>query len=325
MRAFSATLFLFFIPLAVFSDKIIHSEDQSVWFTGALIAPSGDAVPKGHFNIEPYFYAYAFTGNYNDHWKAISSPTFWSLQWQLPVQFGMTPWMDFSFTATTSYNLCDGASHVGINDPTIGFDFQFVRQSFERGDLLPSIKFTLSEIFPLGKYQNLNPAKNNTDAMGAGSFTTLFGLTFGKLFNMPGPDHYTNLRLNLSYFYAAPTRLHGFNSYGGGYGTNVRFYPSQNFNIDFAFETTLTQNWVFSCDFIARWHSKSRFTGNPGTNSTGALAILGGPSGIQYSIAPAIEYNFGPNIGIIAGSWMSLAGRNTSQFYSGIAAINIYY
>jgi hypothetical protein len=35
-------------------------------------------------------------------------------------------------------------------------------------------------------------------------------------------------------------------------------------------------------------------------------------SGEYWSMAPALEYNFNPNIGVIAGAEISFAGRNTS-------------
>ncbi len=48
------------------------------------------------------------------------------------------------------------------------------------------------------------------------------------------------------------------------------------------------------------------------------------PTSAQFSIAPAIEYNWNANIGIIFGSWFTLAGKNSTQFTSGVFAFNYY-
>jgi hypothetical protein len=49
------------------------------------------------------------------------------------------------------------------------------------------------------------------------------------------------------------------------------------------------------------------------------------PSNEQWSVAPAIEYNWSKNVGLIVGSWFSFAGRNSVRFISGVAALNIYF
>ena len=55
------------------------------------------------------------------------------------------------------------------------------------------------------------------------------------------------------------------------------------------------------------------------------IAPIGAPEGWQLSLAPAIEYNFNENWGVIAGPWFTVAGKNSSAFIVGMLAINIYY
>jgi hypothetical protein len=52
--------------------------------------------------------------------------------------------------------------------------------------------------------------------------------------------------------------------------------------------------------------------------------VNGGPSSSQYSLAPAIEYNWSQNIGLIGGVWFTVAGQNISQFNSIVIALNYY-
>ncbi|MCB1827280.1 MAG: hypothetical protein KDH94_02560 [Coxiellaceae bacterium] len=42
----------------------------------------------------------------------------------------------------------------------------------------------------------------------------------------------------------------------------------------------------------------------------------------SFSIAPAIEYNFNGNLGIIAGVWFGVDGRNTPEFASYVFSLD---
>ena len=71
-------------------------------------------------------------------------------------------------------------------------------------------------------------------------------------------------------------------------------------------------------DFQYQHSNKNRFSGKKG----GSAPIA--PSSEQISMAPALEYNFNANVGIIGGAWFSVAGRNSTQFISWVLALNIY-
>jgi hypothetical protein len=49
------------------------------------------------------------------------------------------------------------------------------------------------------------------------------------------------------------------------------------------------------------------------------------PSRGATSLAPAIEYNFNGNVGIIVGAIVTLSGRNTDASVIPVAAVNIVY
>ena len=42
------------------------------------------------------------------------------------------------------------------------------------------------------------------------------------------------------------------------------------------------------------------------------------------TVAPALEYLWDQHVGIIAGPWMSLRGRNTSEFFGAVVALYLY-
>ncbi len=64
-----------------------------------------------------------------------------------------------------------------------------------------------------------------------------------------------------------------------------------------------------------------KFKGINGTNEDGSEATNASASSEQWSLAPALEYNFSEDVGIIAGIWFSTSGRNTIDFISYVASL----
>jgi hypothetical protein len=117
----------------------------------------------------------------------------------------------------------------------------------------------------------------------------------------------------------------GFNAYGGGYQTQGTVYPGWNYQGIVSFEFTLNQNWVLTLDNVYTHINKNRFSGNPGVTASGNPATVGDPSSEQLSFAPAIEYNFSSNIGIIAGAWVTATGRNSTEFRSAVIELDVTF
>lgn len=315
-----------FLSTFLFADKVItprhEVEIENPWYTGPLLAPSSVIVPPGHFNFEPYVYVIANTGSYDAHGKVKKSDTFWANIFQPVCEVGLTSWMDMQIQPSVVYNYTEHQAQWLFYDLPVTFDFQLLSPSHPE-DWTPYIKLALTEIFPTGKYQHLNPKKKGVDVSGTGSFRTSAGLVIGEMFHLKGA-HFLIARLLLFYELPAPVELRGFNAYGGGYGTKARFFPAQNWQADLGVELTLTKNWVLACDFVGSWAVATRFSGNPGRAADGSPAALGiGPSS-QYALAPAIEYNWSENLGMIGGSWFTVAGHNAPRFWSTVIALNYY-
>lgn len=320
-------LLLSLVFLNLFADKVIvpqvHSEEANPWYTGPLLAPSSAVVPVGHFNFEPYVYIIANTGGYDSHGKVVKADTSWSNSFQPVLEIGLTKWMDVQILPAVAYNYNQHQARWVFQDFILTVDFQLLKQA-HIDDWTPYIKFFVTEIFPTGKYRNLNPKKMGVDIGGTGSFRTSTGLVIGEMFHIQGAN-FVIARLSLEYQLPAPVRLLGLNNYGGGYGTNARFFPGQNFEADLGVELTLNKNWVLACDFVGLWTGKPHFSGTTGKNPDGTRAQLGSPGfSSQYSLAPAIEYNWKENMGVIGGCWFTVAGHNAPRFWSAVFAFNYY-
>lgn len=303
-------------PLHHYIDEDGSHEVLAPWFTGPLLAPSSIVIPLGHYNIEPYIYAVANTAKYDANWHTVKMETFWNNYFQPSFQFGIAPRLDFQFNPTVYYNTTRGVSSWQWGDMPIGIDLQLYRGGGELTDWITALKLALKETLPLGKYQKLNPEKFGTDVGGQGSWQTGLGLIWGNLFYL-GKGRFVATRFSFSYTLPAPVRVKNLNAYGGGPGTRGTVYPAQNFTIDLGSEWGLTQNWVFALDVVASWSGKVRFKGDTAVKNTA-------PASAQFSLAPAIEYNWNANLGIIFGPWFTFAGRNSERFASAIFALNYY-
>ncbi len=299
----------------------IIEENKGPWFTGPLLAPSGHVVPVGYMNLEPYVFVSDTFGEYNKHWHAESEPTIIGVNPLVFLQIGLTDWMDIQIAPQLIYNHSQGRSSTHFGDLPIGFDIQLLEDKPD--NWYPAIKLTLRESFPTGKYQHLNPNKHGTDESGSGSYITNIGLVIARLFHLGG-IYYFNARLSNFYNIAAPVHIKGFNAYGGGFGTSGKAHPGQSLNTIIGLEITLAQHWAFALDIANLYSGKTTFSGNKGRTAAGTPAIVGDPSSDQVSLAPAIEYNFNSSVGIIAGAWFSVAGKNSAEFATGVIAINWY-
>ena len=126
------------------------------------------------------------------------------------------------------------------------------------------------------------------------------------------------LRWYGSYRIGTATFVKGYNAYGGGSKTRGKEYPGNSLFVGASIQYNLTQRWVFACDALYEHYNKDRFSGR-------TVKRMTNPSSERFSIAPALEYNWSSNIGMIAGVWVSMAGRNTAQFVSGVLKVNTYF
>lgn len=335
------TIFLIAVQEGIYARKGEPEEEtpQEVevepWFTGTLLCPSGNVVPVGYVNIEPYVFATDTFAKYNRNWKSKSIPCFWSVNPLIFTQIGLTEKLDFLFQPQFFWNETQGRSSTRFGDLPVGLDIQLVAAT--KTGWWPAVKLALRENLPTGKYQKLNPDKLGTDASGTGSFVTTAGLVFARLFHVRKAQ-YLSTRFFVSYSLPARVHVKGFNTYGGGSGTRGYVYPGDSLTAIVGLEYSLTRNWVLALDMMNVYTNKNRFKGRKGraagasenpfegfeTTDGSGEANVGGPSSDQISLAPAIEYNFSEAVGIIGGCWFTVAGRNTGHFVSGVLAVNWY-
>lgn len=281
------------------------------WFTGPIVTTSARLVPYGHFTIEPYYYWTQFPGVYGKHWEQISKPNFYEHTIQVVYKIGIAKKVNLSGIVQGFYSWSQGHSATTFGDLPIGFDFELHNKDNR------FLKFSVQETFPTGRYQKLNPKKLLTDAGGAGSYVTQFSITGGSLHHFKG-HNFLSLRLNLAANFPSPVHVKGANTYGGDPTTRGTVHPGIGFTFSGGAEYSLTRNWALAMDIVGVYAAKTGFNGH-------TILPVGGPSSVQYSAAPAIEYNWSEALGLIVGSWFTVAGRNSFRFINAVAALNYNY
>jgi len=292
------------------------------WWTGPLLAPAGHNIPAGHTNVELYGFHTDNDGIYNRHWKLTHTAGTISDVFNPLFTHGLSDKLDLQIGVPYAFNKSVRGSSHHISDTGVTLGYQLIEQKEAR--FRPDVRFTLQEIIPTGRFLDLNPVNNGAGSTGLGSYQTAASLNFQLL--TPFTDvHYLRTRLSVSYVYASDVNLHGFSSYGGSDTTYGIIDPGNLASLDIAGEFSLTQHWVAVMEGYFAKRDSAIFRGNPGITATGLPAAIGNDTVEEFTIAPALEYNFNANVGIIGGVWFTLAGKDTSEFQSIVIALNAYF
>ena len=83
----------------------------------------------------------------------------------------------------------------------------------------------------------------------------------------------------------------------------------------------MTRRWVLAADFFRTYADGTHIVGLQ--NSVFSNTTLG--SSGSWAMAPAVEYNFSPLVGVIAGVQFDFAGHNTNRYIEPQVAINLVF
>ncbi len=127
------------------------------WYTGSIFSTTGLNVPVGLFNLQPFIYYSGYYGTYSDQYRVKHSPYLHEIESQTLWKTGLAPFVDVEVITQFFYRTRKNQSSFQVGDLPCTIGFQAHITSFL--DPIPSIRITLQEIFPTGKYNNLNPKK----------------------------------------------------------------------------------------------------------------------------------------------------------------------
>lgn len=302
-------------PLFARRGHRLHHEDQGPWFTGTLLAPSAYTLPKGYFYTEPLVVSTDIRGSFDAHWHKKKSPDIWRINPQLPLFYGVTSILEVGIAPQFYHTHRKGASDTVFGD----LQAEIALHVFDDKpkEWLPAVKIAVGQLFPTGKYQKLNPKKLGTDLGGIGSYATKIEIDFSKLVAVDS-RHHLNTHLSLFYAHYFDTHVQSFNAYGGDPETKGKVSPGDVYGAILGMEYTLAKYVNLACDFVYQSKEANRFHGR-------TILPVGAPASKSISFAPALEFAFKPNMGLIGGVVFTGFGKNIPNTVSYVASFNIIF
>lgn len=282
------------------------------WFTGPLLMPAPTTASPQHPCFESGVTVIDGYGSYNNNWKIEAiTPKTWSINYLEYWQFGITGHLGCEIIASLQSNYKKHISSTQFLDTIFRLGYQITQDKYTKGSWLPDIRIIFQEQFPTGRYQKLNPNKNNLDQSGGGAFVSGLWIATLKGFKWP-TDHAFNLGGAIGYFLQSSVKVKGINSYGGNHFTEGRVYPGNSLSIFFSGEFEITNHLgiAFDSNYIQTF--SGRFKGNQGTGNPVNL-----PQSVSFQLAlPEIEVIISKQAGFIFGPWWTFSGQNSPAFVS---------
>ncbi|WP_230473661.1 transporter [Dyella choica] len=268
-----------------------------------MMANSAAALPKGHFLIEPYLYDV----------RSPQADNFGSLTY---MEYGITNRLMAGLIPTFGYTrAANGSSSAGVETGDVSILAQYSLTPFREDSAIPAMALMVQESLPTGRYDRLrNPM---VDAQGDGAYTTTVQLNTQTYFWMPN-GRIVRMRLNAGGSFSHRTEVDGISIYGTPGGFHGYAKPGRAFNINAAWEYSMTQRWVLAFDLVYHYAEGTRMNGVADSmrvaNRSGSSAYFG--------FAPAVEYNWRNNLGVLVGVRVFTGGHNSATTFTPAIALN---
>ncbi len=212
--------------------------ELSPFFAGSLMSLSGRTMPQGRVAARAYWLHNRYGGFFNENWRFQSTETTSKNQQVTFLIFGVTKAIDF-IVIPQWVGRHDEDDYVAFGDLPVAIGFQAFQPP--EHSWLPSVRVFVQQLFPTGSYQNLAPTSSGTPGSGSGSYGTTLGMAVEKAFHL-SKHYFLRTRINLLYSLFQPVDVQGFNSYGGGFGTNGRVEPGTVTSVTLTGELALTRH-----------------------------------------------------------------------------------
>ncbi|MEP7066451.1 MAG: transporter [Gemmatimonadota bacterium] len=306
-------------PLVAHAQRQSDSSgrDQSLddaWWTGPMLAASPNTLPAGHILLEPYFFDV----------KTAHTNGFGTLTYAL---VGLFDRLTVGSIIITGWNKPDDgtpSSGMGLGDVTMQATYRLTRSA--KGSWVPITAVVLQETLPTGKFDRLG--HRPSDGLGSGSYTSSIAF-YAQSYYWLANHRILRMRLNLTQSFSNSANLHDVSVYGTPDGFRGTAKPGAVFASGIAAEYSLTQRWVlaFDAQFNHYWNTRvSGFDSNDPVSVANAPSILlNSGSHHSFAFAPALEYSWTPNIGVLLGTRFIPAGKGTISSITPAIAINFVH
>jgi hypothetical protein len=298
--AAAALLGLIAISPALADEPVRQSRDDA-WWTGPMLAVSPNGPGQGHTLTETYLYDQVGDGS-----QSIRSFNY--------LLYGVSDHLTLGMIPIFGVNEADGArSRFGMSDLT--FQAQYTLADFDPATGMPAIAVALRQSLPIGKFDRLREA---TQAFGSGGSATSLGLFTQDYFWLPN-GRILRARADVLASVSATAHVEDASTFGTLPGFSGRARPGDAVSLDLSFEYSLTRSWVLATELLYD-HSDAAHV--EGVSSGRSLRFDQGSSD-GFGVAPALEYCWAPNWGVLLGTRILMGGHNRSFSVTPAIALNV--
>jgi hypothetical protein len=294
-------------------SSVVRQSLEDAWWTGPLLAPSAATLPRGHLLIEPYLYDVIAA-----HSHGFSSLTYLNYGLADRVTIGLIPFAGFN-------KVSNGPSSSGVRLGDLTSQAQYRLTQFHAGSWIPTTSVVVQETLPTGKCDRLG--NRPSDGFGSGAYTTTLALYSQTYFWLPN-GRILRMRFNVSEGFSNNVSVQDVSVYGTGAGFRGHAKPGSVFFANAAWEYSVTRSWVLALDVTYRHAGSTRVSGynilDPNSVQNPPSIRLNSGTSDGFGFAPAIEYSWKPNLGVIFGTRV-IAGRNTATTITPAVAINFVH
>jgi hypothetical protein len=273
---------------------------EDAWWTGPVLANSPVPLPQGHSYVESYFFDVRSDGN-----DSFGSQTYMLYGLSDRWTVGLRP--SFGYTRLRDGG---GSSRIGVGDLTL--HAQYALTTFNPDTRMPAIALAIEESLPVGRYDRLDRIGNG---FGNGAYTTTLGVYAQQYFWLPN-GRILRGRINIGGSLSSRVVVHDLSVYGTPEGFDGKARPGASLSFDNAWEYSLTRHWVLAADFYSRHDAPTSIREATGTRRTSTFDT--------FALVPAVEYNWSPRIGLIAGARYIAARGHNARSITPIVALSVF-
>jgi hypothetical protein len=296
-----SALFTVWIVMPALADETALQSRDDAWWTGPMLAVSPNGPGQGHALTETYFY-----DQIADRSQSLRSFNY--------LLYGVSDRFTLGAIPVFGINEAEGAhSRFGMSDLT--FQAQYMVADFDPKTQMPAIAVALRQSIAIGEYDRLNEA---TEAFGGGAGATGLGLFTQDYFWLPN-GRILRVRVDALASISATAHVEDASIFGTSSGFGGRARPGDAVSVDVSFEYSLTRSWVLATELLYDHSNAAHVEG--ATAGQPERFDLGSSDG--FGFAPALEYSWAPNWGILLGTRILTGGHNRPFSVTPAIALNV--
>jgi hypothetical protein len=196
---------------------------------------------------------------------------------------------------------------------------QYRLVQFNEDSWIPTTSIAVQESLPTGRYDQLDDQPNG--GFGSGACATTLALYTQRPFWLPN-GRILRMRFNVSQTFSRHANVEGTSVYGTAAGFRGQAKPGSSSFVNASWEYSLTRRWVLALDATYRYSNNTRVTGRNISDVDSPDVQLNSGFSDAIGLAPAVEYSWNGNVGVLLGVRLIPAGRNTSATVTPALAIN---